>query len=41
MKRSIIALLLLFLLILPMFAGIQRLKRLPPPDSETPPDENL
>jgi fumarate reductase subunit D len=29
MKKQIIALLLLFLLLLPMFAGIRRIKRLP------------
>ena len=30
MKKQIVALILLFVLLLPMFAGIARIKRLPP-----------
>ncbi len=39
MKKSLFALLLLLVMLLPMYAGLQRLRRLPP--AKRPDDEAL
>ena len=36
--KALIAILALMLLIVPMLAGIRRMRRLPPPDREDPPE---
>ena len=40
MKKQVVALFLLLVLLLPMFAGIARIKRLPRDKSDEPPGED-